>query len=143
LYLICFRLTYKGLGWNDKNKFIETLKSFSLIESHTKIIETIVRESIDIFTNSSSFATGRNNAIEYLRPIIPLLKSEDVEYLMEGILIKQQYNDQLIDCAFIMEEVFNKTIQKFPNTLPYWKKFVEQKKKVWQNMSTLENLMEL
>ncbi len=136
-------LTYKNLGWNEKNKFVETLKSFLPIEKNTKIIETIVRESIDIFTSSYSFATGRSNAIEYLRPIIPLLKSEDIEYLIERIFIKQQNNDQLIDCAFIMEEVFNSTIQKFPSTLPSWKKFVEQKKKVWQNMSTLENLMEL
>lgn len=136
-------LTYKGLRWTEKNKFIETLKTFLPIERDTKIIETIVRGSIDMFTNSYSFATGRNNAIEYLQPIIPLLKSEDVEYLIESILAKQKSNDQLIDCAFIMEEVFNTTIQKFPDTLSSWKKFVEQKKKVWQNMSTLENLMEL
>lgn len=136
-------LTYKSLRWTEKNKFIETLKTFLPIERDTKIIETIVRESIDMFTNSYSFVTGRNNAIEYLQPIIPLLKSEDVKYLIESILAKQKSNDQLIDCAFIMEEVFNTTIQKFPDTLSSWKKFVEQKKKVWQNMNTLENLMEL
>lgn len=136
-------LTYKSLRWTEKNKFIETLKTFLSIERDTKIIETIVRGSIDMFTNSYSFATGRNNAIEYLQPIIPLLKSEDVEYLIESILAKQKANDQLIDCAFIMEEVFNTTIHKFPDTLSSWKKFVEQKNKVWQNMSTLENLMEL
>lgn len=132
-------LKFNELNSSDKQDLVETLKNFSITEKNVKIIESIVKGNIDIFANSYSYAGGRKNGDECIRPIVPLLKADDVEYLLEKILP----NSQLIDCAYIMEEVFESTFNKFPETLPSWNKFVEQKKDVWGNMSTLERLMEL
>ena len=132
-------LNFNSLSRWEKQRFVENWKILCINENTSKILESIVRVSIDNFTNSGSYAGSRKNADEYLRPVIPLLNAAHVEYLLKQVLP----NSQLIDCAYIMEEVFEYTIDKFPNTLPSWKEFVEQKKDVWGNMSILERLMEL
>lgn len=132
-------LNFNSLSRSEKQRFVKVLGTLCFNENNYKILEGIIRVSIDKFTNSGSYAGSRKNADEYLRPVIPLLNAADVEYLLKQVLP----NSQLIDCAYIMEEVFEYTIDKFPNTLPSWKEFVEQKKDVWGNMSTLERLMEL
>ncbi len=40
-----------------------------------------------------------------------------------------------------MIDVFVETIEKFPETLPLWKKFLEEKKEVWGSMDNLEELI--
>ncbi|MGD1702314.1 hypothetical protein [Dapis sp. BLCC M229] len=85
----------------------------------------IVKINIDIFIDSGSYQSGRENAEKHIRPIIQIMTDEDIKYLLEQILEEQGKRCQLIDCQFVLKELFQETINTYPHTLSLWKNFYE------------------
>ncbi len=123
-----------------KRRFFNSLIKANMSEKDPDFVQILVKKNIDIFSQSGSYSSGRENAENYIKPIIPLLNNQDIEYLI-GKIVENKYNDQLIDCSPFMEEVFIETIEKFPKALPSWKNFIEEKKKRWGNMENIEKLV--
>ena len=130
----------KAMSNSTKQELITAFIRGNILEKAPSLVEAIVRDNIDAFAESGSYAAGRRNAADYIEPIIPILQADDVAYLINKT-IERKYGDQLIDCAFIMEDVFRNTINKFPEKLPLWKEFYEQKKDSWGSMENLEQLI--
>lgn len=124
----------------QKQELIATFIKGNILEKAPIIVEAIVRYNIDAFIASESYADGRRNATKYIEPIIPILQANDVTFLINKI-IERKFGDQLIDCAFVMEDVFRNTINKFPAQLPLWKEFYDQKKDRWGSMENFEQLI--
>ncbi|NEN90960.1 MAG: hypothetical protein F6K48_19420, partial [Okeania sp. SIO3H1] len=104
----------------------------------------IVKRNINIFIDSPSYASGRQNAKENIRPMIPIMTDEDIKYLLEQIIEKQRGNCQLIDCIFILKELFQETIYLYPETLPFWENFYESiiYKNAWSGIEELKQLID-
>ncbi|EAW38679.1 hypothetical protein [Lyngbya sp. PCC 8106] len=137
-----FRKNYvEGMSISSKKAFLNSLVNANILEKDPDFAECIIETNINIFSSSKSYSSGRQNAENYLKPSIPLLNHKLIEYLIQRILEWQDSNDQLIDCSSYMIDVFVETIEKFPETLPLWKKFLEEKKEVWGSMDNLEELI--
>ncbi len=130
----------KAMSDSTKQELITAFIRGNILEKAPSLVKAIVRDNIDAFAESGSYAAGRINAAKYIEPIIPILQADDVAHLINKI-IERKFGDQLIDCAFVMENVFRNTINKFPEELPLWKEFYEQKKDRWGSMENFEHLI--
>lgn len=130
----------KNMNDSTKQDLIPTFIRGNIIEKAPHLVEVIVRDNIDVFMDSKTYHAGRLNAAEHIKPIIPILQADDIDYLINKI-IERKLGDQLIDCAFVMEDVFKNTINKFPEKLPLWKEFYDQKKDKWGSMDNFEQLI--
>ncbi|MGK7920304.1 MAG: hypothetical protein AB4080_09915 [Trichodesmium sp.] len=108
------------------------------------LAQEIVNLNLNIFINSTSYKWGRENAEENIRPIIPIMTYEDIKYLLEQIVEEQTENGQLIDCIFIFKELFQETINIYPDTLTLWKKFYESilNKRAWSGIEELKQMID-
>ena len=135
--------SYQNLDSNIKRRVLETLIESGVIGKDSQLTEFIVKTNIDIFSRSSSFAEGRGNAYHFLIPIIPLLKSDDIQYLLkQAVECQRTYRiNQLQDCSEHMEKVFRETIRKYPNTISDWRIFYESIKDSWGSTEELGDLI--
>lgn len=127
----------------EKKDLASRISKRNLSKKAPKLANFIVRDSIDTFIKSSSYHAARENAEGYLKPIIPILQADDLVYLLTQIKnAKHHPYDQLIDCAFVMEDIFKNTIREFSETLPLWEDFYSTKKDEWKNMENLKELID-
>ncbi|MGD1808611.1 hypothetical protein ACP6PL_24685 [Dapis sp. BLCC M126] len=135
--------TYKNIyQFSDKNYsiFIRGLKRAKANRKESAILaKEIVQLNMNIFTNSNSFKSGRENAERHIRPIVPIMTDEDIKYLLEQTVT----NNQLIDCIFILKELFQETINTYPDTLPLWKNFYESISTIYKNQNAWSGKEEL
>ncbi|NET43404.1 hypothetical protein [Okeania sp. SIO2B3] len=120
--------------------FIRGLKMAKTNKKESAIFaQEIVQLNIDIFLGSRSYASGRNNGTKHIIPFIPIFTDENIKYLLEKIV----KNDQLIDCIFVLKELFQETINTYPDTLPLWKKFYESISIIYKNQNAWSGKEEL
>ena len=140
--------TYKNhYQFNAQNHsiFIRELKKAKANRKESAVFaKEIVKLNIDIFISSGSYASGRENAEKHIRPIIPIMTDEDIKYLLEQMVEAQRKKGQLIDCIFILKELFQETINTYPDTLPLWKNFYESiiNKDVWSGIEELKQMID-
>ena len=112
--------------YEENSIFIRGLKRAKTnIKESAIFAHEIVKINIDIFIDSGSYSSGRKNAEEHIRPIIPIMTDDDIKYLLEQILEEQRKKGQLRDCIFILKELFQETINTYPDTFHLWRKFYE------------------
>ncbi|MDY7007775.1 MAG: hypothetical protein SWX82_28510 [Cyanobacteriota bacterium] len=127
------------------SEFIRGLRKAKIYRKESAIFaREIVKINIDIFIDSPSYASGRKNAEEHIRPIIPIMTDEDIKYLLDQIVEEQRKKGQLIDCIFILKELFQETINIYPETLPFWENFYESiiNKDSWSRIEELKQLID-
>lgn len=133
----------ESISVTSRKNLIKCLIFAEIYKKDEDFAKFIIKTNIDKFSKSSTFASGRDNAENYLKPIIQLLNESDIEYLISQIIENQTgAYDQLEDCASYMEEIFVETIDKYPKTIQLWKDFIMRKSAVWQNMENLKNLVQ-
>ncbi|NES06314.1 MAG: hypothetical protein F6K22_27965 [Okeania sp. SIO2F4] len=103
IYKNHYQLNERQLNERHHLAFVKALKRAKANRKESAIFaKEIVKLNIDIFIRSKYFKSGRENAEKHIRPIIPIMTNEDIKYLLEQTV----ENNQLIDCIFILKELF-------------------------------------
>lgn len=139
-----YKSPYQFNGRYHSNFIIELKRAKANRKESAILAKEIVKLDIDIFIDSNSFKSGRENAERHIRPIIQIMTDEDIKYLLEQILEEQRKKGQLRDCIFILKELFQKTINTYPDTLPLWKNFYVSiiNKDVWSGIEELKEMID-
>ena len=133
---------YKKMMPEDKKKFIEKVKEYGNLK---ELILELIPINLDIFTDSGSFAGGRNNALNLIEPIKNYLEEDHVIKLLEDSIHNQKgrYTNQLIDCESTFIEIFDLTINSNPVMLEKWQLFLDEFGHSWEDLeSKIQNRLE-
>ena len=121
---------------------ISNLTSFDRKERISKrnpeFIKGIVDQTIKAFCSNlpnSKIATSLLNSASIL------MDSEDIKRLLESLNKLEPEDDQIFSHS-LMENIFIRTIDAFPETIHDWKSFYEAKKEVWINMEKLGEMID-
>lgn len=126
---------YKTMAAEDKKKFIEKVKEYGNLK---ELILELIPINLDIFTDSGSFAGGRNNALNLIEPIKNYLEEDHAIKLLEDSIHNQKgrYTNQLIDCESTFIEIFDLTINSNPGMLKKWRLFLDELGHTWNELES-------
>jgi hypothetical protein len=141
---------YQEISARDKLDFRQRLEHFEILNKNQSLNKKLIRMNLDTFTNSRSFPDARENAMYLIKPIINDLSKEDVIYLLDKAIESQKqnysrwHNNQLNVCEPTFINIFDSTIEQYPETLSDWKCLIEQTQlSGWQTLKQkIESLSE-
>jgi hypothetical protein len=133
---------YEFQDYMKQAKVVELLLTLDLETPPSSFITLMIDFNIDSFAEATSFEEGKKRAKKLIKPVIDWFTITDTKKFIDKSGKNQELGnfggiDQLRDCAFIMAEVFRKTIHKYPELLPEWKEFYEEKKSKWEELEEL------
>ncbi|GAX34901.1 hypothetical protein [Nodularia sp. NIES-3585] len=125
---------YTKLELRDQKLFFQQAVKLGVLNLASDSTQKIIEINIDTFTKSSSFASARLNSDNLIEPARNLFSEQLIFYLLNKSVENQRHErnyNQLDNCENIFIEIFNSTIDKYPNTLEKWQWFIETEEKLY------------
>ncbi|MEM8720559.1 MAG: hypothetical protein AAGE84_14855 [Cyanobacteria bacterium P01_G01_bin.39] len=128
-----------------RERFIGYLEDINFIENNSNLLKKMVAYNIKVFCKSGRYDHATSYKKSLIIPVIEMMDEEQVRSILNLSISEQQNNtnDQLAYCTSCYKEIFQKTIDKYPDTLSDWVNFIEKKReRNWSNFEELEELVE-
>ncbi|MEB3342695.1 hypothetical protein [Okeania sp.] len=131
---------------SDKDNliFISVLRRAKANRKESAIlVKEIVKTNINKYICSGSWANSIKNAEKHIRPILQIMTDEDIKYLLNQTIQEERTKGQLRVSTFILKELFQETINTYPDTLPLWKNFYESiDRDIWSGIEELKEMID-
>lgn len=131
---------YKTLDSNQKKIFLDKSNELDIFKESTDLRNEIIKIHIEEFTMSGSFEEGRNNAKQLINPMKEYFTESLVMELLDKSINNQKdkrkgySGNQLVDCEQTFIDIFELTIDKYPQTLEKWQWFINELLSYWEDL---------
>jgi len=134
---------YTSTDNSYRRRLISRLTENNYHEKHKNLVAKIIKTNIEQFTGSTTYDSASSNR-NLISPLIKFLTEDNIKELLESSIVNQTWkNDQLYCCTSLFKEIFQSTIDKYPQTISDWNNFIEKKNdRNWIDFEELKEVIE-